>query len=298
LVVIPYYINVSDEKLFEYVIDQLKVINITPKIILSDFTFDEFYKSSSVLKELRELAESKGGHLLSKEYVSDKTKVSWKCSESHIWKAIPNNIKNGSWCPNCSGLMRLTIEDMHSLAEDRGGNCLSTEYVNNKIPLEWQCTKGHRWKARPDSVTNGKWCLVCSGKQKLTIEEMKDIAIQRGGKCLSAEYVNDDTKLKWQCDKGHVWEARPHNIRQGQWCRTCSGSLKLTIEEMRSIAEARGGKCLSSEYKDNKTKLKWQCSKGHKWEAIPNNVKSKGHWCPVCSKVLSKAKSMVSVPFE
>ena len=222
--------------------------------------------------------------LISNEYINDKTKVTIKCKENHIFKVKPNNLRNGSWCPYCAGLMRLTIEDMQHLAKERGGKCFSTDYVNNKTPLEWECEKGHRWKARPDSVRNGKWCLVCSGKQKLTIEEMKEIARSRSGKCLSSEYINDDTKLTWQCANGHVWEARPHNIKQGQWCRACSGSLKLTIEEMRRIAQSRGGYCLSDNYKDNKTKLKWKCAEGHMWEAIPNNIKSKGHWCPICSK--------------
>lgn len=283
LVVIPYTVNVGDERLLTYIFDQLHDLNILPKIKFTELNLEDFYKASSVLRELRGLAKSKGGQLLSNEYVNDKTKLRWKCSEGHMWEAVPNNIKNGSWCPHCSGVMRLSIEDMHTLAKEHRGKCLSTEYLNNKTPLEWQCEKGHRWKARPDSVRNGKWCLICSGKQPLTIELMREIAGQHGGKCISTEYVNDDTKLKWQCAEGHVWEARSQNIRKGQWCRVCSGALKLTIEEMRSIAESKGGKCLSSEYKDNKTKLKWQCSEGHIWEATPNPIKSKGNWCPTCA---------------
>ena len=38
---------------------------------------------------------------------------------------------------------------------------------------------------------------------------------------------------------------------------------RLTIEEMRTIAAHRGGFCLLSKYINNKTKLKWQCSKKH-----------------------------------
>ncbi|WP_367804083.1 zinc-ribbon domain-containing protein [Brevibacillus laterosporus] len=53
---------------------------------------------------------------------------------------------------------------------------------------------------------------------------------------------------------------------------------------MREIAISRGGECLSDQYKDNKTNLRWKCSKGHEWEATPNNIKSKGHWCPICSR--------------
>ena len=51
---------------------------------------------------------------------------------------------------------------------------------------------------------------------------------------------------------------------------------------MKALAEGRGGRCLSDEYNGSKTKLKWECAYGHGWEAIPNNVKNLGSWCPHC----------------
>ena len=53
---------------------------------------------------------------------------------------------------------------------------------------------------------------------KLTIEEMHSFAQERGGKCLSKEYINARTKLKWQCKEGHIWETKPANVRRGKWC--------------------------------------------------------------------------------
>jgi hypothetical protein len=58
--------------------------------------------------------------------------------------------------------------------------------------------------------------------KRLNIEEMKQIANNRKGKCLSEKYVNIDTKLKWQCEKGHVWEATPHSVKDSSsWCPIC-----------------------------------------------------------------------------
>jgi len=57
---------------------------------------------------------------------------------------------------------------------------------------------------------------------------------------------------------------------------------KLTIEEMRSLASAKGGKCLSSEYSSNRVKLLWTCHKGHEWLAKPQHIKA-GSWCPNCA---------------
>ena len=42
---------------------------------------------------------------------------------------------------------------------------------------------------------------------RLTIEEMKKIATDRGGKCLSHVYINGLNRLKWQCANGHTFES-------------------------------------------------------------------------------------------
>jgi hypothetical protein len=50
---------------------------------------------------------------------------------------------------------------------------------------------------------------------------------------------------------------------------------------MKTLAKAHHGECLSIQYRDNRTKLRWRCSAGHEWGAIPLNVR-RGHWCAVC----------------
>ncbi len=54
------------------------------------------------------------------------------------------------------------------------------------------------------------------------IEEAKEIAEQRGGKCLSVE---PKSELLWQCCFGHEWKARFGSIKRGGWCQKCSSSL-------------------------------------------------------------------------
>jgi len=45
------------------------------------------------------------------------------------------------------------------------------------------------------------------------------------------------------------------------------------------MAMSRDGKCLSKQYRNGRTKLIWECDKGHKFEKSPSEVK-KGRWCP------------------
>lgn len=47
------------------------------------------------------------------------------------------------------------------------------------------------------------------------------------------------------------------------------------------LAVSRGGELLSTKYIGCRSKLRWRCSLGHEWEALPLNVKN-GTWCPTC----------------
>lgn len=127
--------------------------------------------------------------------------------------------------------------------------------------------------------------------RKLTLEDMKKAAKERGGQCLSTTYINAKTNLLWECKNGHQWESPYSNIHQGNWCRKCydekqkwTTHRKYTIADMHKIASMRGGRCLSSEYVNNRTPLEWECFKGHRWMAIFAHIQIRGQWCPVCSQ--------------
>jgi len=375
-------------------------------------------KVKLTIEEMREIAKERGGKCLSKTYINSGTKLKWQCSEGHIWDATPRSIKRGTWCIYCAGKTKHTIEEMQEIAKNRGGKCLSIEYINSKTKLLWQCHKKHEWWAAPSDVMHSHWCpycddslaeKICRGyfefifkkkfrtkkpkwlinnrgnlmeldgyckelklafeynggqhynphmlgeklfqqrqkddelkrdlcktnsvtliiipytvdynnmqrhiveqckKNDITlpadikhikpdklgvynfdkINEMREIAKKRGGKCLSDVYLGKDYKLKWQCSEGHIWEATPGNVKNKNcWCPICARintgiACRNNIKEMQQIALGRGGWCLSTEYVNNKTKLWWQCSEGHIWDAAPGNVKNGGNWCPECHK--------------
>ena len=198
---------------------------------------------------------------------------------------------------------KLTIEQMQALAKARGGVCLSTVYVNMRTKLRWRCAEGHEWEAAPYHVKNtGTWCPHCGASAKfLTIEQMQALAKERGGACLSTVYVNSKTKLRWRCAEGHEWEATPNNVKNGRWCPRCGIARRAsgradTIEQMQALAKKRGGKCLSTVYVNQSTKLRWRCAEGHEWEATPNSVKNIGSWCPRCD--IARRASAQSLTIE
>lgn len=184
-------------------------------------------------------------------------------------------------------MRRLELSAIRAVAARRGGDCLSTSYRNCAEKLEWRCAESHTWKATATNVIHfGQWCPYCSGHVKTEevagrlLDEIKGIAALKGGTCLSPRYAQ---RVELLCGQGHTWEADPSSVRKGTWCRACAGSLPHGIGAMQKLASERGGFCLSPTYTNAKTKLRWQCSKDHIWEATPTQLISAKSWCPHCA---------------
>ncbi|WP_404429601.1 hypothetical protein [Sutcliffiella horikoshii] len=185
---------------------------------------------------------------------------------------------------------------MRRYAIERGGWCLSVEYVNQLTKLTWKCKEGHIWDTIPKHIIKGTWCPICARKSvnrkdygTVTLKDLVVIAEDKGGECLSNTYKNKSTKLSFKCSKGHVFETRPAKLLRGSWCFICAGKLKYSIDSMYEIAKERGGLCLSTSYKNVFTKLEWQCANGHTFLAIPKHVIN-GHWCPNCATYLNEQR--------
>lgn len=250
-------------------------------------------RKAVALELMKEWAEKYEGKCLSDEYINNETKLIWQCKNGHIFTASRDRIKLGRWCTECTRMefKNKKLKQVQEIALKREGKCLSEKYVNDDTKLEFQCSKGHKWKATPHIIIyDNSWCPYCYGKVKHTIEYMHEIAKKHNGKCLSKTYVNNNAKLEWQCSEGHKWKTTSFTIiNDGSWCPYCAKKVKHTIEQMYELAEKKGGKCLSDIYINNRTKLEWQCSKGHIWKSVASSV-LRGHWCKQCYFERSKLK--------
>ena len=187
--------------------------------------------------QMRELAASRGGECLSERYIDQRTHVRWRCAKGHEWESSPNAMRD-HWCPRCSVERRsLGIDQMHKLAADRGGRCLSLAYAGAHQPLEWQCAQGHQWSAAPTNMRKGAWCPRCSGR-RITLADMQALADSRGGACLSDTYVSSTHKLQWQCHRGHTWWTAPATVRNGHWCPECAIVERCRTRKARRRYEA------------------------------------------------------------
>jgi hypothetical protein len=178
-------------------------------------------KRKRTFEETKRIAISNGGLCLNKEYLGGK--LLYECNVGHRWEALPSSIKQGTWCRKCKKCAPLSIEEMQIIAQLKAGKCLSTKYINSQTKLLWECKEGHQWKAVPAHVKNGTWCELCARKKnRLTIEEMHELAKAKTGKCLSKVIWGSNIKLSWECKKGHKWEATPSAVKHGTWCRLCA----------------------------------------------------------------------------
>jgi hypothetical protein len=245
--------------------------------------------ATEYLVQLRGLARAQGGVLLSRGYLGDATKLRWRCAVGHHFRKQGTVIRRGGWCPRCRGLERGDIGRMRHIARDRGGECLSGQYLNAETKLRWRCAEGHVWSAPPGMIVQGHWCPTCRYRirhslARLRIEDMRLTAAERGGECLSDTYEGCKTRLRWRCARGHTWMAHPNRVRQGSWCRECAYSVRGTLDGMRALARERGGRCLSQAWDNHARPLRFECARGHRFRERGNVVKS-GVWCPQCTSL-------------
>jgi hypothetical protein len=177
----------------------------------------------------------------------------------------------------------MTIKESKEIIKQRGGIFLRSERrkigKRSRIFIKYQCEKGHISEKVDHSFTK-TWCFEC---MKLTIEDAHKLAEKRGGKFLSEKYVNNATKYKWECEKGHIFEAQYGNVRTGHWCKKC---WCYSLEDLHNLALLKGGRCLTIEnFCDTGQKLKWECCDGHVWEARGGDIVH-GGWCPSCSSTI------------
>ena len=125
-------------------------------------------------------ASQRNGLCLSTKYENiNSNNLQWQCESGHTWYTSYASIKRGSWCPYCAGKYNNSLEICNKFAENNGGKCISKEYVRAIDLMEWECSKGHMWKASFNMIKNGgRWCPRCrlKGKtQKLLFEIIKSL---------------------------------------------------------------------------------------------------------------------------
>jgi hypothetical protein len=238
------------------------------------------------LVDCAEWARKRGGRCLATAYVHANFPLPWRCAEGHVWKARPNAIRQGGWCPRCAGRGPRVAAELQALARTHGGVCRSTSSKHRLEHLRWRCASGHEFTRTLADVRRGRWCLRCRGRMRWSLAELQRLAEARGGACMSRRYVNSQAPMRWRCAEGHTWSTSANHVVRGSWCGRCSTRTRayrrrLTLDDMHATAAQNRGRCLSPRYCGSAVKLRWRCAAGHEWWATPAYVRS-GRWCIRC----------------
>lgn len=73
-------------------------------------------------------------------------------------------------------------------------------------------------------------------QRRLSIDDFRQLARERGGCCLSPTYRNSKQKLRWKCAKGHVWKSGAGNVMySGGWCPRYTRATGNSFSRLRRI---------------------------------------------------------------
>jgi len=229
------------------------------------------------------------------EYQGSSTKINHLCLVSgcgYVWKASPSNIKKGSGCPKCAGVVKITRKMyLENIAHKKID--LVDEFIDASTEVMHRClieSCNDTWKTKPKNIIGGSGCPKCAGTKKLTQTEYIRSLQQRNIKVVG-NYINAKTKIEHSClveECSTSWLASPNNIRRGHGCPTCGSnknhdnlrfSQSMYIERLtKREIEVIG--C----YVNNSTKINHKClvgSCGHIWSAAPSNILA-GKGCSKC----------------
>ena len=189
-------------------------------------------------KEFLELL-TKEGYILIGEYTNNKTKVLIRCDKGHEYKVKPNDFKSGYRCPicSCNCPIQAKKEFLELLAKERYE--LIGEYKNNKTKIKIRCKKGHEYKVKPSHFKQGIRCPICAGCCPIQAEKDFLELLESIGYELINEYINNYTKVKIRCPKGHEYKVRPYSFKSGRRCPICAGHISqkeiYILDYVRSI---------------------------------------------------------------
>lgn len=240
-------------------------------------------------EEVKEYIEQFGYKLLSDEYVNARKHLEIECDKGHKYEVTFSAFKNQNQrCPYCSVNAKLSYSEVKDYIENEGYKLLSDEYKNANTKLLIECNKGHKYEVRFNNFKDqGQRCPICFHEKRakeltLAYEHVKQYIENFGYKLLSKEYINTHEKLLIRCPLGHEFEMIYGNFQQGKRCPKCKGGVRLEYKYVKEYIESFGYKLLSTEYKNNHTKLSIKCPNNHEYKVRFNDFQNNKR-CPICN---------------
>lgn len=201
---------------------QAQLRNARPDLLEStDFSreinFDLAFIRDDRIEELRRALSGRDLTLLSEKWIDVSYKYDIRCNVcAHEFKQTGRSYLNSrkvAGCKKCAmkvtaqevGKKKLGIGALQAIAEEHGGRCVSTQYLDVKTKYDWRCVKGHNFSRSLDSMqSKGSFCTPCS-KGVPVIGDLRNFATSQEGALVSDTYIKATTLYKWSCSRGHTF---------------------------------------------------------------------------------------------
>jgi hypothetical protein len=107
------------------------------------------------------------------------------------------------------------------------------------------------------------------------MNELQVMVEQKGGSILSTRYLNNYSKMKFCCSKGHEFESTFAAVKSGSWCSRCAfGMFRIDgLDRIKKFMEENEGKLISESYENMKTPIEYMCKEGHKYKRPVDRIK-------------------------
>jgi hypothetical protein len=119
---------------------------------------------------------------------------------------------------------------------------------------------------------------------KLTYDVVYNYFKEQGCELLETEYINNATKMRYQCSCGNKSEIIFNNFKShNRRCAKCGGSEKLKFEDVYNSFKDKGCELLETEYINAHTKMRYRCSCDNISVIEYSNFKHLEQRCRKCS---------------
>ena len=186
----------------------------------------------------------------------------------------------------------------------------SKYFAGGRDKLKWRCDKGHVYETliwyRTGRDKTG--CPICANR--VVLKGFNDLATiypelahQLQEADASEVLAFSNKRLKWKCERGHVWEAVLNSRKAGTGCPYCSnnrilpGYNDLATTHPEVAAEAHGWDPTTISFGSDKVQ-EWKCENNHIWKSAIKSRTIKKSKCLICgNRELSKGINDVATKF-
>jgi hypothetical protein len=144
------------------------------------------------------------------------------------------DLQRGRWCRSCAiDSMITTHKQIKDIVESKGGVLLTPSCSTATMLFRVRCCVpdcGREWETSYARIQSGCWCPKCAGFDKYTVEEVKELVLERGGTLLDTEITNAHQKIAIRCGCSNLFSVEISNMVRGSWCQVCSEGYKVQVE--------------------------------------------------------------------